>query len=448
MNFKGLLEMSDNNIVQSSQYVIKELKIISKLGPVDITDMFEELNIFDSIFNPAMTGTILINDSFGLSGKLSFDGSEILLVDMGKTSDAARIKKSFRIYKQSSRKSLNLNSEAYILHFVSDEFILSQQIRISQAFKDTYANITKNILNNYLSVADGEIAMLEASDGIRSVVIPNKTPFEAIDFCTKRAVNDKMSPTFLFFENKLGYNFATTSTLLARPVVHNINFQPKNLADPTGELMGAMHYEVVTQFDMNKNIRAGVYAGTFTGFDINTRTVANKIVDFASMYNKSNHANQTPNIGSITNKQGFKNTEMFGSKKILYPITAFSSTDPYITENDPTLANLEDDTYNYLLQREAMMQNLMNLRMKIVMPGNFDLTSGLMANLRLPMRSEKAKGTDNIDHSLNGKYLIVATRHIITYQKHETVMEVATDSLNRDRIYQSTQEQESVDYGQ
>ena len=363
---------------------------------------------------------------------------------MGKTSDAARINKSFRIYKQSSRKSLNLNSEAYLLHFVSDEFILSQQIRISQAYKDTYANITKKILNNYLGVTDEEIALLEVSDGIRSVVIPNKTPFEAIDFCTKRAVNDKMSPTFLFFENKLGYNFVTTSTLLARPVIHNINFQPKNLADSSGELMGAMHYEVVTQFDMNKNIRAGVYAGTFTGFDINTRTVANKIVDFDSLYKKSNHANKTANIGSITNKQGFKNTEMFGSKKILYPITAFSSNSPYITENDPTLANLEDDTYNYLLQREAMMQNLMNMRMKIVMPGNFDLTSGLMANLKLPVRSEKAKGADNTDHSLDGKYLIVATRHIITYQKHETVMEVVTDSTNRGRIYQNTQEQVSA----
>ena len=436
--------MADNNITQSSQYVISKLEIISKLGPIDITDMFEELNIFDSIFNPAMTGTILINDAFGLSNRLSFDGSEILLIDMGKTSDAARINKSFRIYKQSSRKSLNLNSEAYILHFVSDEFILSQQIRISQAFKDTYANITKKILNNYLGVTDKEIALLEVSDGIRSVVIPNKTPFEAIDFCTKRAVNDKMSPTFLFFENKLGYNFVTTSTLLARPVIHNINFQPKNLSDSSGELMGAMHYEVVTQFDMNKNIRAGVYAGTFTGFDINTRTVANKIVDFDSLYKKSNHANKTANIGSITNKQGFKNTEMFGSKKILYPITAFSSNSPYITENDPTLANLEDDTYNYLLQREAMMQNLMNMRMKIVMPGNFDLTSGLMANLKLPVRSEKAKGADNTDHSLDGKYLIVATRHIITYQKHETVMEVVTDSTNRGRIYQNTQEQVSA----
>jgi hypothetical protein len=441
--------MADNKIVQSSQYVINKLEIISKLGPIDVTDMFEELNIFDSIYNPAMTGTILINDAFGLSNKLSFDGSEILIIDMGKTSDAAQIKKSFRIYKQSSRKSLNLNSEGYLLHFVSDEFILSQQIKISQAFKDTYANITKKILNNYLGVADRDIAMLEASDGIRSVVIPNKTPFEAIDFCTKRAVNDKMSPTFLFFENKLGYNFVTTSTLLARPAVHNINFQPKNLSDPSGELMGAMHYEVVTQFDMNKNIRAGVYAGTFIGFDINTRTVANKIVDFDSLYKKSNHANKTANIGSITNKQGFKNTEMFGSKRILYPITAFSSNDPYVRENDPTSANLEDDTYNYLLQREAMMQNLMNLRMKIVMPGNFDLTSGLTANLRLPARSEKAKGADNIDHSLDGKYLIVATRHIITYQKHETVMEVVTDSTNRANVYQNTQEQVSAtDYGQ
>jgi hypothetical protein len=368
---------------------------------------------------------------------------------MGKTSDTARIKKSFRIYKQSSRKSLNLNSEAYVLHFVSDEFILSQQIKVSQSFKDTYANITKKILSNYLSVSDREIAMLEASDGIRSVVIPNKTPFEAIDFCAKRAVNDKMSPTFLFFENKLGYNFVTTSTLLSRPAVHNINFQPKNLFDPSGELMGAMHYEVMTGFDMNKNIKSGVYAGTFTGFDINARTVANKIVDYDSLYKKSNHANKTANIGSITNKQGFKNTEMFGSKKILYPIAAFSSNIPYVRENDPGSANLEDDTYNYLLQREAIMQNLMNLRMKIVMPGNFDLTSGLTANLALPVRSQKAKGADNTDHSLNGRYLIVATRHIITYQKHETVMEVVTDSTNRANIYQSTQEQvRAVDYGQ
>ena len=79
--------MSDETILQSTQYTIKKdgLSLATKAGIVDLTGMFEELNIFDSIFNPCMTGTILIRDAKGLSNKLSFDGSEILLIDMGKT---------------------------------------------------------------------------------------------------------------------------------------------------------------------------------------------------------------------------------------------------------------------------------------------------------------------------------------------------------------------------
>lgn len=433
--------MADNKIVQTLQHTVNKLSIVSKIGEVDITGMFEELNIFDSIFNPCMTGNILINDSIGLSNKLSFDGSEILIVNIGKTSTEAVLKKTFRIYKQSSRKSLNLSSEAYILHFVSDEFILSQQIKISQSFNTTYSDIVYKILNNYLGVENDNISILEESSGVRKIVIPNKTPFEAIDFCSKRAINSTTSPTFLFFENKLGYNFVTTSTLLSQSPVHNINFQPKNFDRGDRELMGAMHYEVITQFDLNKNIRSGVYAGTFIGFDINTRGVATKIVDHDSLYKKSNHANKTPNIGSIENKQGLKNTEMFNSRKVLYPTTVFAADTAYVRENEPESLNVDDDTYNYVLQREATLQTLMNLRLKVVMPGNFDLTSGLTANLTIPSRGEKAKGIDETDYSLSGKYLITATRHIITYMKHETVMEVATDSTNRNQIYTSTREQ-------
>ena len=86
--------MADNKIVQTLQHTVNKLSIVSKIGEVDITGMFEELNIFDSIFNPCMTGNILINDSIGLSNKLSFDGSEILIVDIGKTSTEAVLKKT------------------------------------------------------------------------------------------------------------------------------------------------------------------------------------------------------------------------------------------------------------------------------------------------------------------------------------------------------------------
>jgi hypothetical protein len=76
--------MSDVSILQSTQYTVKKdgLALVTKIGIIDLTGMFEELNIFDSIFNPCMTGTILIRDAKGLSNKLSFDGSEILLIEM------------------------------------------------------------------------------------------------------------------------------------------------------------------------------------------------------------------------------------------------------------------------------------------------------------------------------------------------------------------------------
>jgi hypothetical protein len=70
----------------------------------------------------------------------------------------------------------------------------------------------------------------------------------------------------------------------------------------------------------------------------------------------------------------------------------------------------------------------MTKRVKIVMPGNFQLTSGFNINLIVPTAGKKDKGDDNNDASLSGKYLIVASRHIIGYEKHETIIEVATSS--------------------
>jgi hypothetical protein len=443
--------MSDVSILQSMQYTVKKdgLSLVTKLGIFDLTGMFEELNIFDCIFNPCMTGTILIRDAKGLSNKLSFDGSEILLIDMGKTENQATIKKSFRIYKQSSRTTVNISTELYVLHFVSDEFILSQQTKISKSYRDTYDNIVRDILENYLLVNSEGVFAVETSKGIRTVVLPNKTPFECLDLCAKKAVNDELSPTFLFFENKLGYNFLTISSMIKQKAIHDINYQPKNLALKDlkeNEMMGARHIEVVSQFDLNKNIKHGVYAGTFIGFDIMTRKVAVKNVNFDDVYSVGSHANKTPNIGVITNKAGIKNTEMFDSRKVFFPTGIFKASNEYVKENDANSIDADDDTYNYVIQRESSIRNLMNQRLKVVMPGNFDLISGTNVNITVPTISEQSseKNQDNMDKSKSGKYLIVAARQMITYDKHETILEVATDSSNRDRVYLSTQQQNDL----
>ena len=52
----------------------------------------------------------------------------------------------------------------------------------------------------------------------------------------------------------------------------------------------------------------------------------------------------------------------------------------------------------------------------------------------VPNFAKKEKGDDNADPSLSGKYIIVATRQIIGYDKHETIIEVATTSSSNEFI--------------
>ena len=410
---------------------------------MSITDIFQELNLYDSVFYPCLSGDVVIVDAHGLSSKLSFDGSEVINVYMTKQDDIAVFKKSFRIYKQSNRKNINSTSEIYILHFISEEYILSQQLKINKTYNSTYSEVVNNILLNNLIVDPKNIAQIEKSQGICDIVIPNKTPFQAISFCKKRAVNSKVSPTFLFFENADGYNFVTASTLLGKAPLFSLHYEPKNLSESTdkkNELLGIRAFEVLTNHDYISNINSGLYAGTFVGVDIRNRIIARKKVNFNEIMQKNLMANKIPDIGIVDNKLGLTNIEMYNSKVVLYPTSIYDSQSPYVKENYPEKINTEDKTYDFVLQRTASLRNIFQKRLRLVLPGNFYLTSGYTVELKIPLRG-LTTGSDSIDKVISGKYIIIATRHIIRYDRHETIIDVTTDSTNEDFVSQSTQKQ-------
>jgi hypothetical protein len=169
-------------------------------------------------------------------------------------------------------------------------------------------------------------------------------------------------------------------------------------------------------------------------------------MDYDSLYSTTKRANKTPNIGFVSNRDGEFNTEMYSSRVDIFPIYgSFAKQSNYVKTHDPKSITFVDDTYNYIQQRSAIIKNLMNQRIKLVMSGNFDYTSGLKVYVDVPKLSEiSSADLDNRDYSLSGNYLIVSTKHLITPQKHETIMEVATDSNERREVYKSSAIQESV----
>jgi len=431
------------SISNTLKYEIKKLDLVTKLGPIDITSLFQEINIFDSILNPCITGNILIIDANNLASKLSFDGSEVLIIHISKSEEFASFRKSFRVYKMTDRKNVSENSEGYILHFVSEEFLLSQQMKVRQCFKTTYSDVVTKMLFDYLGVTNNMIGVIEKSLGIRDIVIPNKTPFDAINLCSKRAVNSTRSPTFLFFENKIGYNFITTSKLISDNFVYELKYEPKNLSenlDTSSELFGITNFEIVSNYDVNKNITSGLYAGTFVGVDVRNRVIVRKKVNLDETSKINQKANRVSDVGIFTNKFGDRNIDMFDSKVVLFPSQLYGRNSQYVRTNYAESINSDDDTYQYVLQREASLRNLLQKRIRVVTPGNFDLSCGLNVNISIPYRGAKT-GIDSEDLTMSGKYMIIASRQIIKYDRHETVLELATDSTNESQVYTSSDSQ-------
>jgi hypothetical protein len=431
------------NLLKSTQFFLDELVIVTKGGKIDIKNIYGEINIFDTMFLSVMSGNIVINDAIGLSSKLLFDGSESLLITIkkDKDSDILTFKKAFRIYKQTERQSSKPGLESYILHFTSDELMYSDQQRINQSYEANYSKIVERILVDYLKVSENNLGgTYEFSSGIQKIVIPNLRPLEAIEWCAKRALDSKQSPNFMFFQNVAGFNFATLSTLLTQPAILDVTYETKNVKGetPFGNMGGARSLEVVSMNDNIERTRSGVNAGKFIGFDPVTKTISTKNVSYGDHYSNMKHGNDTPNYTQIQNRDGGSNAQSFNSRKVVSIFDFNRQYSEYIKKRDSSSLSKGESIESWSFQRKAIIKNLMSKRLKIVMPGNFQLSSGFNVNVDAPIVGS-SRGDDK---SINGKYIIIASRQIIGVEKHETIIEVASSSSDIGFISGSDAEQQ------
>ena len=427
------------SIKQSTQFKITRLAINSKFGSFGVDSIFEELNIFDSVLTPCISGNILLKDSVGLSKKLLFDGSEFIDIDISKDKESigTNISKTFRIFKQTDRTSINQTTEAYILHFVSEEMVYSEQQKVTQSYTGVYSDIAASVLVNYLKVSKNKIGIIEKTKGIHNVVVPLLSPIDTMNWLTKRAVSINDLADYLFFENHIGFNFVSLTELFNKKPLLTINFTPKNLTDSVkDEMLGVRDYNMSTSFDILENTRNGYFANRFIGFDVLTRTLVESDLGINNHY-KSTHLNSKPNIYISTNREGKDAGLMPFSKVSLYPFQLYRNFQAYVKSNDSSKSLLIDETHKYIPQRKAILHNLLQRKMNISLPGNFLISSGFILNVQPHSFSLNSDRTEGSDKSFAGKYLVVATRHMIKPDKHETFCELATDSTNNGLVIAS-----------
>lgn len=453
------------NRILPGNFSIKRLQIISEetQKSFDVSNIFTQIDIFESIFFPVITGYITVTDANNLiSGQNSLPimGNEIISIEMilpsfqrqfedgrwGVVKDN-NIVFTGRVTDIKNKVLINDRSLNYEIHFIAQEGILDRNLMISQSYKDkTYQQILLHIFQKFGAIDSYEF---EETIGTHQIIIPGWHPLKAINWLATRSISAKYNTsTFFFFQSlyndgatpssradyiKSNFNddvtskfwFLSLDDMLAYPEKKTIFFRPANLnlsaerfsEDGPSYMMfsNAMNYEVINSFDTMSNNENGLYNSHQIIHDATRKEW--KIANY-------NYVQEFPRYQHLENNLLYTGgPDRFGNKFTDYQEARSIMTSSGTAESPNRLEKVSQS-------RLSRIQSLNNFKIRIVLPGDGLLESGDVINFELP--SPEPEGETKFDRYYSGKYLITSIRHSFSKNDYKIILECAKDSLKQD----------------
>jgi len=181
----------------ASDYNIQKFEIFStrQKDAVNIAAHVSEVEIFENIELPYLTGTFNMKDDSSIYDGLGFNGTEIIMITFESPENVGNyIEKLFHMFEVTQGVKTTDNVEVLEIKIIEINGFNNSLMEINQTYTGTPDQIIKKILKDNLQM-DMEDFDMPAKDykpyqKTMKIIIPNKTPFEAC-----RMVLDKMTTT-------------------------------------------------------------------------------------------------------------------------------------------------------------------------------------------------------------------------------------------------------------
>ncbi len=432
----------DKNELQAvGDYNLDGALIVGSSGQkINIIDQLRELNIYQSIDSPYMSGNIVLADSAGVAELLPLLGQERLLFSLTTPGHEGSV--NFNdyhaiIYNVEKRFQTTDREQTLIVNWTTLEHYKNLRTKISKSFKGNISTMVSEILSSDNFLGSKKPLHIDTTKNIRKFVIPNLNPFQTINLLKEEAISAEMSPHFLFFENPDGIHFRTLDSLIGSQgnlsVPHKNTYKSQPPKDPKAveaALGTILHWEAEDNSNNFLNVKLGMLSSTLYYHDIFNKNIQKFDYDYNDTFNKRNTTNQE-NKGSGTlipqSKIDDKVITEYTNSKIFVHPTASKN----LHANGTTDNNAEEwlqESISRELQRDYFT-------LKIETYGDTNIMCGDMINVLIP--SNKPLPTSNsseaYDPILSGRYLVTSLKHMILPENsmHSMVMTVMKDSVEK-----------------
>jgi hypothetical protein len=419
--------MSANTIGFAGQVNVEYARVTSSSGLTqDVLGQIAQLEVYEDLFSPFISGTIVLYDAMDLVNFFPFIGEEYLSLKISTPSFTEKnriIEGEFYLYKMDQRILLNDKSQVYAIHFISKEALFDLNLKLSRSFQGICSDIATQIITGTDGLNSTKPIRIEQSSNKIRFVSNFWTPATCLNYLAKVAVSDKNNSSYVFYENRTGFNFVTLNELYKQPLFQNFIFDNKtrdfkttgqSIQNPDEGFKRISELRVEKSFDYMNRIETGMYASKLITHDYVSKKYSVKNYSLLKDFPNHEHLNKFPiaskRVPTATNAMQLHEQKHWG----VY--TEFSD----ITNT------------KYLQQRISLMRQAESFKLQIVVPGRTDYTVGMKVNVvmyKTQPGSKEENTEDLIDKVHSGNYLIAAINHMIDREKHECHMELIKESM-------------------
>ena len=402
---------------------IDKVRIITPKGFYqDVGAQVINVQFYEDLFSPFITGSLILKDSLDLVNLFPFVGEEFLELEISTpTLKENNIKGKYYIYKMTSREMTGDKSVVYQLHFISVEAVVDLNKKISKVFGDQISKLVKPLLTDktYGLETTKKVYVEETSNNTK--YISNYwSPVENIQYLAGQAVNKNGSPSYIFFENRDGFYFMTLETLYANATFASFVYDKYTRDDRPGggsvrniaeDFKRILEISIPVAFDYMDRIRTGMLSSRQVSYDVVKKTYSAKNYNMFQKFDKQKHLNK---YAINSDRAIFRaNSRIINFPKDYGNFNGFE---------DVTNAKTNQERISLLKLSEANKLN-------ITVPGRCDYTVGLKIALDLKKIEPLSKADkDTTDKMFSGNYIIAAINHYIDREKHECYMEIIKES--------------------
>ena len=424
----------DGNNPGPGSYNVSKVNIISSTGKQskDMTKHpWRSINLVEGMGLESsearfITGDIVILDAVGFYKEFALHGNEIIELEFS-TPEKESISFMGRIYQISNPLPLG-EKQAISLKFCSAEKYVADQFKWSVALKNmTYSDMAEVLFGPLHNLTKKKL-YAEPTKGLHNVVIPNWSTVKPLNWIAGRSKSAKyLGSGYVFYERSDGvFVFSSLEALIDpnenKPVI-SYTYEKKDEGGSLKNFITVKDYDYLKTPNQVVNINRGMYSSTLLTNDLVKRQHKYYSYNYIKTYPHHKHVNEN----KIQSGQG--TSMLINDEKLAQrPDSAVFLAPKHYQSFGDTSDNLVEET---VLERNSQFQQMTNIKVRIVIPGDSQRRVGEIVYLNLPSIEPKTEANPtSIDPFYSGRYMISRIQHSLDAESntYETIMELVKDS--------------------